>query len=185
MGQSYSNVNRAPQQYVDESGNVVKRVDVRISYVSKERGTVGHFMNIDLRLEDLANIQTLVELAQRLKSEAMHEEVFLMVDIGNDFTPSDWLRRANDQSAYKGIFAGLFLTGLEIRGAYSQFDTPEHKLDWWNNTQQFLTELNLGFRAIAEIKCPTMVGERVLDHQSHADMSGDLVNLNRVVFQIV
>jgi hypothetical protein len=180
MGQHYSHF--PPEQRVDESGNLVKHVDVRVSYVSKEPTTVGHFINLEMRLQDLDSTQTLHNLARRLRSDAMHDEVFLMVDIGPDFAPSGWLYRVIDQSHFKGIFAGIFLTGLEIRGKYSAFNTPESKIKWWNATQQFLTELNLGFRAIGEITCHTM-REGVFNRQTQIELQNELVNINRVVFQ--
>jgi hypothetical protein len=125
-------------------------VDVVIEYTD---ATSSKPEKIEFNTDILSRYAECKELANRLKTEAIDNNISVTIDLGSSFTPTHVLRSEAMKKILFCEFRGVFVTKLIIKGDFHDDISDWDKKWWWAEFQLFATSLGFELRNFCTITC--------------------------------
>jgi len=136
-----------------QSEQIVEQTTVLIRYVHVDRPAGLELGEIGVTYDALANIDELARIALKLRTEAVNNEISVMIELKTNFRPTGVMRSPAVKRAVSNVFSGIFIKSLDIRGDFAQDVNLWSKIGWWDDLQGFVTSMGFKFRENAEITC--------------------------------
>jgi len=158
MGQSSSSAYSADA--IVESVTPREPASVTIGYVHVSDPHSLELKKVVLGTDAFARVGELKDLAHKLKTEAVHHDINVTVELGTAFRPTGITKSPAMKHILSNVFAGIYILNLDINGDFAADVDYWARIEWWKDVQHFVTNMGFRFRKSSEITCPAIMPDK-------------------------